>query len=153
MQSEVDRESVSVPMVKAPLHFRIISSVLLAWLALLVAAFVGTEVGSTWLLSKLPPETMPMVASLPWWARVARTFGFIAGMAGAILLFLRSRHAFLGFVGLLCALALGTLGEQIIGLPESLRSGHMLVAKFGNWILAIGTVCYAHWMRVTGVLR
>ena len=136
-----------------PWHFRIVESVLLLWSIWAFVGFVMTTIKNKTYLSNFPPEMLTVLATLPSWALAARACGIFTSVAAAILLTRRSRHAFSALVVVLSCLAMGTIGEEIIGLPHSITSGFMLVAKFSNWAILIGLVCYTHWLRLKNILR
>ena len=139
--------------VRTPWHLWLAASLSAAWFLFAAFGYVMTATENPAFLARFPPDLMHLLEVMPSWARAARTCGIWVGPIAAILLFLRSRHAFLAFVIVLCALVVGTLGEQWVGLPGTMKSASIFALKAVNWSLLIGMVVYTHWMRLKGVLR
>lgn len=125
----------------------------LLWSVWVFVGFVMTTIKNKTFLSHYPLEMLTMLATLPSWALAARACGAFTSVAAAILLMRRSRHAFSALVVVLSGLAVGTVREEVIGLPHSMTSGFMLIAKFSNWAVLIGLVYDAHWLRLKGILQ
>ncbi|TCU54697.1 hypothetical protein EDF58_108128 [Novosphingobium sp. PhB57] len=139
--------------VRAPWHLWLVGSVcLLIGLGMLIG-YLGTVFQTPILLAYVPPGTMDLVAKLPSWALAARATGILAAPTAALLLLARSRHAFSAFIVLLCALIIGTLGEELVNLPEAMQTTRTLAVKGATWAFIVGAVVYAHWMRLRHVLR
>ncbi len=114
--------------------------------------YVMTEVRHPAFLARVPAGMMEMLDALPGWALAARACGIAASLAGAALLFMRSRHAYTAFLVIVLALAIGTSGEQSLALPDTMRSSGMIATKLANWGIALAFLTYAHWMRIRSVL-
>ena len=139
--------------VKTPWHLWLAAGLSAAWFLFAAFSYVMTELENPAFLECFPPELMHLLEIMPSWALAATTCGIWAGPIAAILLFLRSRHAFLAYLIVLCALVVGTLGEQWVGLPATMKSTSIFALKAVNWSLLIGMVVYTHWVRLRGVLR
>lgn len=139
--------------IKTPWHLWLAAGLSAAWTFFAAFGYVMTETENPAFIARFPPDLMHLLEIMPSWALGARTCGIWVGPVAAILLFLRSRHAFLAFVIVLCALVVGTLGEQWVGLPDTMRSTGIFVLKALSWSILIGMVAYTHWMRLRGVLR
>lgn len=123
------------------------------WVLFLVFGFIMTELEHPVFLSRFPPDLMNMLTAMPKWALAARGVGICLGPVAIFLLVKRSRHSFWLFLMILSALAVGTLGEQWMGLPATMKSTGIFASKWMNWGLLIGMVAYTHKMQEKGVLH
>ncbi|MBT8341491.1 MAG: hypothetical protein HKP58_12065 [Desulfatitalea sp.] len=138
---------------KAPWHLWLAVGFSAAFTSFAAFGYVMTAIAHPAFIARFPPDLMHLLDSMPPWALAARTCGIWVGPIAVILLFLRSRHAFLAFVIVLAALVIGTLGEQWVGLPGTMRSTGIFSLKVMNWSILIAMVVYTHWMRLKRVLR
>jgi hypothetical protein len=138
---------------KAPLHLWAMAASGLLWALFSAYGYAVTALRDPAQLAKYPAEILQYLDALPVWARAARSCGIVSLVVGAIALLLRSRHAFWLFVVTLASLCLGTLGEQFVVVPASLRSAGMLALRGVNWTLLVALVAYTHWGRRRGLLR
>ena len=138
---------------RPPWHLWFFASISALWFVFVAYGYVMTEIENPAFISRFPPDLMQLLETMPSWALAARTCGIWVGPVAALLLFIRSRHAFWAFLIVLSALSIGTLGEQWIGLPDTMKSQGMFALKGINWGLLITMVAYTHLMQSRGVLR
>ena len=137
-----------------PAHLWIVGILALLWNAYGCYQYLMTETGNQAYLSSLPAEWHAYWESLPGWLTAFWALAVWGGLAGALLLLMRSRYAVwafaVSFVGVVV-----DLGYQLFmtDIPASLRQG--MLGMLDWLILAVaGILLWYSWsMDKKGVLR
>lgn len=145
---------------RAPVHLWIVGVLALIWNAFGCYDYLMTRLRNTEYLKEMMPTVDPdavlaWVDAFPIWAQFGWGLGVWGGLAGAILLLMRSRWAELA-MGLSLAGALLGLGYQAIAAPplEGME-GSTAAAVMPYVIIGVALVLfvYARAMRARGVLK
>lgn len=104
-------------------------------------------------LAGLPPDVIDWLDVTPAWALAGWALGVGGGLAGALLLLLKSRWAAVLFALSVLGLAINQIYLLGPDTPEMMRSPDSFGFRVGIWIVALGLVWYAMKMRRRGVLR
>ena len=132
------------PVPLSPL-FRPIAALSLAWNGYGVLDFLMTQMRMPFYIARLPAETMPWIDRWPLWAMGLWALAVWAGLAGSVLLLLRSRHA-LAATGISLAAALAGMGWRhfIAHMPPPLATPG--AQAFSLFVLAIAVLlCWYAW--------
>ena len=76
-----------------PWYFWAVGGVALLWNGLGVILWSGTSLAPDTFLDGMPPAHRAYVGGLPWWSTITWGLGVVGGLAGSILLLLRSGRA------------------------------------------------------------
>ena len=142
-----------------PMHLWIVGGVATLWNAFGCYDYLMTRMRNTDYLASMMPTVDPnamlaWVDGFPMYAQVGWGLGVWAGLAGAILLLLRSRWAVWG-MGLSMAGAVISLGYQIAGAAP-LPGADDMFFKAMPYVIILITIAlflYARAMEKKGVLR
>ena len=144
---------------RTPVHLWIVGALALLWNAFGCYDYLMTRLRNTDYLAGMMPTVDPnavlaWIDAFPIWAQFGWGLGVWGGLAGAILLLLRSRWAVLA-MGLSLFGALLGLGYQALAAPplqgmESAMADAMPYVIIG---IALALFVYARAMRAKGVLR
>lgn len=137
-----------------PVHLWIVGILALLWNAFGCYDYWMTETANQAYLSKMPADAVAYVNALPKWLVAMWAVGVWGGLAGSILLLIRSRYAVwlyaLSFIG-----AVVGLGYQMFmtSQPASMTTGGM---QYMPWVIIV--ICavllwYSWSMEKKGVLR
>ena len=139
---------------RTPTHVWIVGILALCWNAFGCVDYTMTNLKNPAWLAKMPPDQIAYMATLPGWLTAFWAFGVWGGLAGAILLLMRSRYAVWAF-GLSFIGALVGLGYQlfIAKMPESMKAGAMGFIPWVIIIMAALLYWYAMNLEKKGVLR
>jgi hypothetical protein len=144
---------------RTPIHLWIVGILSLLWNAFGAYDYIMTRMRDTDYLAEMMPgidpnATLAWIDGFPIWAQFGWGLGVWAGVAGAVLLLLRSRFAAWAFALSLIGAILG-LGYQIVGAPPLAGAeGPMFeVMPFVIIIIAAALFWYAWPMEKKGVLR
>ena len=144
---------------RVPAHLWIVGVLATLWNAYGCYDYLMTRMRNTDYLASMMPGTDPnavlaYVDSFPLWAQIGWGLGVWGGLAGAILLLLRSRWATLAFALSLIGAILG-LGYQIVnpGGPASMHEGAAGVIPYVIIAVALGLWLYARAMHKRALLR
>lgn len=142
-----------------PAHLWIVGILALLWNAFGCYDYLMTRMRNTDYLTSMMPGTDPnavlaYVDSLPLWAQAGWGLGVWGGLAGAILLLLRSRWATIAFA-LSFLGALVSLGREILSPsgPASMHEGAAAVMPYVIILVAAFLLYYAWSAQKKGVLR
>lgn len=144
---------------KSPIHLWIVGGLAVLWNAFGCYDYLMTRMRNTDYLQSMMPTADPnailaWVDGFPIWAQFGWGLGVWAGLAGGILLLLRSRWAVLVLLLSLLGAVLG-LGYQIVAAPP-LPGAEGLAFEIMPYVIigvALGLFVYARAMRAKGVLR
>jgi hypothetical protein len=137
-----------------PLHFWIVGILALLWNGFGCFDYFMTETANQAYLSKMPADAVAYSNALPAWLTAMWALGVWGGLAGAILLLMRSRYSVWLFA-LSCFGAVVGLGYQMFmtEMPASMKEGAM---AFMPWLIIVITIFllwYSRSMEKKGVLR
>lgn len=104
-------------------------------------------------MAEMPPGMIDWLDSAPTWTLVPWAAGVWGGMAGALLLLARSRHAVTAFAISLAGLAVSQLWQLTVPMPPAMDTPGMKAMTVVIWLIAIGLLWFAWDKRRTGVLR
>ena len=139
---------------RVPTHLWIVGGLATLWNAFGCYDYVMTQSGNEAHLAAFTEAQRTYFQSFPAWCEAAWALGVWGGLAGALLLLARSRHAVTAFVVSLVGLAATQVYQHLLSsAPEGLMSGAMMVMTVVIWAVAIGLLFYALRMRRAGVLR
>jgi len=139
---------------RTPMLLWVVGILALLWNAFGCYDYLMTNTHNAAYLASFPADQLAYFNSLPSWLTAFWAIGVWGGLAGSILLLMRSRHAVLVF-GLSLIGAVVGMGYQmfVATMPESLKAGFM---GFMPWVI-IGIAALLFWYAWTqekkGVLR
>jgi len=140
--------------IRTPAHLWIVGILALCWNALGCVDYTMTNLKNPAWLAKMPPDQIAFMGTLPGWLTAFWAIGVWGGLAGAILLLMRSRYAVWAF-GLSFVGAVVGIGYQLFvaNMPASMKAG---VGGYMPWvIIIIAAVLYWYAMNAEkkGLLR
>lgn len=140
--------------VRTPLHLWIVGGVATLWNSFGCFDYIMTQTRNAGYLAAFTPAQRAYFESFPAWMEAAWAFGVWGALAGSLLLLARSRYAVTAFGLSLAGLAVSTFCQQVmISLPPEFATAANLGMTAVIWIIAIGLLLYARWLRQRGVLR
>jgi hypothetical protein len=139
---------------RAPAHLWIIGLLALLWNAFGCFDYVMTKTQNQGYLAKMPADAIAYANALPAFATFFWAIGVWGGLAGAILLLMRSRHAVLAF-GLSLVGAVVGLGYQMFmtDMPASMKGGAMGMMPWVIIAVAAFQLWYSRSAENKGLLR
>ena len=151
-------ESDTMPS-KVPFHLWIVGGLALLWDSFGCYDYVMTRMRNTEYLQSMMPTVDPnmilaWVDGFPIWAQFGWGLGVWGGLAGSVLLLLRSRWAVWGMGLSLVGAVLG-LGYQIVAAPPLAGADDMInrVMPYVIILIAAALFLYARAMEQKGVLK
>ncbi len=135
----------------APMHLWIVGAASLLWNAFGAYDFLMANIRNPSHLAQFPPEMIQQIDAFPAWTIVAWGCGTWGGLAGSLLLLLRSRFAVHAFGLSLAGLALVTAYQVAVGAYG--LTGGMAVMNLLIWAAAAALLVYGMKMRRRGVLE
>jgi hypothetical protein len=139
---------------RAPVHFWIVAVLAAVWNAFGCFDYLMTQTRNADYLAHFTDSQRAYFESFPMWMEACWAFGVWGGMAGALLLLLRSRYAVAAFAVSLAGLAISTFYQYVLSTPPpEMMAGGMIAMNIVIWAVAIGLLLYAMRMRRNGVLR
>lgn len=139
---------------RRPLHLWIVGMVATLWNAGGAFDYLMTQTRNEAYLANFTDPQRVYFDSFPIWMEATWALGVWGGLAGALLLLARSRHAATAFAISLAGLAVSTVYQYVLSTPpEDMMSGAMIGMNVAIWAAAIGLLVYALRMRGRGVLR
>ena len=161
MDDAVQQETVQEDVVqrRTPVHLWIVGLLALIWNAIGCYDYLMTRQRNTDYLASMMPNVDPnavlaWVDAFPVWAQFGWGLGVWGGLAGAILLLLRSQWA-MWALGLSLIGAILGLGYQIVSAPPlpGMEGPMAEIMPFVIILIAAALFLYARAMRQKGVLR
>ncbi|MCJ2183192.1 hypothetical protein MTR62_10880 [Novosphingobium sp. 1949] len=138
---------------KAPLWYWIIALLAALWNAYGCLDFTRTVTRDSAYLAAFPTEMVAYVDSFPLWLVGCWGLGVWGGLAGSLLLLVRSGRAVMAFLLSLAGLAATTLYQALDTVPEALTHSVVDWVMTGAiWCVALGLLGFAIRMRQRGVL-
>lgn len=139
---------------RTPAHLWIVGILALLWNGYGCYQYVMTMTGDEAFLANIPAETLAYWESLPSWTAGAWALGVWGGLAGAVLLLIRSRYSVWAFALSLAGAVVG-FGYEIFMTerPASLTEGSMAIMPWVVIAIAIFQLWYASTLDKKGVLR
>jgi hypothetical protein len=140
-----------------PVHLWIVGILALLWNAYGCYDYLMTRLRDTHYLKSMMPDTDPnamlsYIDSFPIWASFGWGLGVWLGLAGALLLLVRSRHSVIAFGLSLIGAILG-LGYQIIHPMGGFGAAMAIGVPVVIILVALAEFLYARAMQRKGVLR
>lgn len=137
-----------------PAHLWVVGILALLWNAYGCYEYLMTETGNSAFLATLPAEWHAYWNSLPGWLTAFWALGVWGGLAGAVLLLIRSRYAVWAFALSLVGLVVD-LGYQMFmtDMPASLTRGILGILDWAIIIVAAFLLWYSWSMDKQRVLR
>ena len=133
----------------APWHLYAVGLVALLWNGFGTFAWAMTSFMAEALVD-LPADHRAYVIGLPLWSSLAWALGVLGGVAGSVLLLVRSRHAMTAFGASL----LGAMANQLVYLTNPPPPGFLNVGLVAFIIgFALFLFLYARSLRGRGILR
>lgn len=139
---------------RAPAHLWIVGILGLLWNGFGCFNYFMTKTDNQAYLSQMPADAVAYQSALPGWLTAFWAIGVWGGLAGAILLLMRSRHAVLAF-GLSLVGAVVGLGYQMFmtQMPASMKGGAMGMMPWAIIAIAAFQLWYARNAEKRGLLR
>ena len=139
---------------KTPLHLWIVGAVATLWNGFGAFDYLMTQTRNAQYLAHYTDPQRIYFESFPVWMEAVWAFGVWGGLAGSLLLLMRSRHAVTAFAVSLAGLAVSTVYQYVLASPPpGMDSPGMMAMNLIIWAAAIGFLVYALRMRRSGVLR
>ncbi len=141
-------------MTKPPRWYYIVSAVLTLWALIGCYTYLAQVTMSADDLARLPPAQRDMMAGLPEWVTAVYAIAVWSGLAGAICLLLRLKHAPTAYLVSLVAVVV-QFGWILTALPIIRTMGFVEAAGFPIFIAIVGAVSlwFARTARARGWLR
>lgn len=139
-----------------PVHLWIVGGLALLWNAFGGVDYMMSRMHNADYVKSMMPDADPSAMfaymdAMPGYASIGWGLGVWAGLAGAILLLLRSRYAVHAFIASLVGMALSFAYQLFVTPPPGEANNALIVAM----IVGVGIVLlwYAMRQRASGVLR
>ena len=139
---------------KTPVHLWVVGGLSLLWNGLGCLDYLMTETANRTYLARMPTDQIAYMHALPAWLTGMWAIGVWGGLAGSILLLMRSRYSVtlfaLSFIG-----AVIGLGYQVFltTMPISMRAGLMGIMPWVIVIIAGFLLWYSWTEKDKGDLR
>ena len=139
---------------RAPAHLWIVGVLALLWNGFGCFDYLMTNLKNKTYLSQLTADQLAYMNSLPAWLTGVWAVGVWGGLAGSILLLMRSRHAIWVF-GLSLIGAIVGMGYQMFmtNMPASMKEGAMGIMPWVIIAVAVFLLWYSRNAEKKGVLR
>jgi hypothetical protein len=139
---------------RAPAHLWIVGVLALLWNGFGCFDYLMTNLKNKTYLSQLTADQLAYMNSLPAWLTGVWAVGVWGGLAGSILLLMRSRHASWVF-GLSLIGAIVGMGYQMFmtNMPASMKEGAMGIMPWVIIAVAVFLLWYSWNAEEKGVLR
>jgi hypothetical protein len=140
--------------VRAPVHLWIVGVLALLWNGFGCFDYVMTKTADQTYLGKMPADTVAYLHSLPAWLTAMWALGVWGGLAGSLLLLMRSRYSVWAF-GLSFIGAIVGLGYQMAmtAMPASMKAGMMGIMPWVIIIITAALLWYSWSLDKKGLLR
>ena len=138
----------------APVHLWIVGILALLWNGYACYEYLMTNLKDQAFMARIPADQLAYMDSLPSWLTAFWALGVWGGLAGAILLLIRSRYAVWAFALSLVGAVIG-LGYQmfIAKMPASMTAGAMAFMPWVIIIVCLVLLWYARGHEKQGALR
>lgn len=139
---------------RAPAHLWIVGILSLLWNGYGCYEYLMTMTGNEAFLAKIPPETLAYWEGLPSWTAGTWAIGVWGGLAGAMLLLIRSRYSVWAYALSLIGAVVG-IGYEIFMTerPASLTAGMMAIMPWVVILVAAFQLWYSWGLEKKGALR
>ncbi len=139
---------------RTPVHLWVVGILATLWNAFGCFDYLMTQTRNAQYLANFTDPQRIYFESFPVWMEAVWALGVWGGMAGSLLLLMRSRYAVAAFAVSLAGLAVSTVYQYVLAtLPEGMMTGAMIGMNLAIWAVAIALLVYALRMRRQGVLR
>lgn len=141
---------------RTPAHLWIVGILSLLWNCFGAYDYLMTRTHNMDYLTKMgdPNQILDWVDSMPLYSQIGWGLGVWGGLAGAVLLLMRSRYALWAFVVSLIGMALSFGGQALAAPPPAeLNVGAMKYMPVVIILLGIGQAWYAWRQSEAGILR
>ncbi len=141
------------PRASPPAHLWIVAILGALWNGFGVFDFDMTPTANRAYLDKYGPEAMTYYMSFPGWFVAFWALGVWGGLAGSLLLLVRSKHAVTMFALALVGLFVTTVYQFVLSPPPAdLTTTGMLLMVLLTWAVAVALFAYARDMQRKGLL-
>jgi hypothetical protein len=139
---------------KTPVHLWVVGGLSLLWNGLGCIDYLMTETANRTYLARMPAEQIAYMHALPAWLTGMWAIGVWGGLAGSILLLMRSRHSVVLFALSFIGAVIG-LGYQVFltDMPLSMRAGLMGMMPWVIVIITVSLLWYSWAEKDKGDLR
>jgi hypothetical protein len=139
---------------RVPAHLWIVGILALLWNAFGCIDYVMTKTENQTYLAKLPADQIAYMHSLPAWVTSVWALGVWGGLAGAILMLMRSRYSVWAFALSFIGAVVG-IGYQYLKtvMPASMRTGTMAVMPLVVVLICAFLLWYSWSQDKKGTLR
>ena len=137
-----------------PVHLWLVGILALLWNGYACYEYLMTNLKDQAFMARIPADQLAYMDSLPSWLTAFWALGVWGGLAGAILLLVRSRYAVWAFALSLVGAVIG-LGYQmfIAKMPASMTAGAMAFMPWVIIIVCLFLLWYARGQEKQGALR
>jgi len=146
--------AISAATRRVPAHLWIVGILALLWNAMGCIDYVMTKTENQTYLAKLPADQIAYMHSLPAWVTSAWALGVWGGLAGAILMLMRSRYSVWAFalsvIGAVVGIGYQTFMTQ---QPASMKTGAMAVMPWVVVVICAFLLWYSWSQGKRGALR
>jgi hypothetical protein len=145
------QEAVSA---RTPAHLWIVGILSLLWNAFGCLDYTMTNLKNPAWIAQMNAEQIAYMNSLPAWHTGMWALGVWGGLAGSVLLLMRSRYSVWAYALSAIGAVIG-MGYQmfVVHMPASMTAGPMVVLPWFIVIFALFLLWYAWTMEKKGVLR
>ena len=139
---------------KTPMHLWVVGGLSLLWNGLGCIDYLMTETANRTYLARMPADQIAYMHALPAWLTGMWAIGVWGGLAGSILLLMRSRHSVVLFALSFIGAVIG-LGYQVFltDMPLSMRAGLMGMMPWVIVIITVSLLWYSWAEKDKGDLR
>lgn len=139
---------------RAPAHLWIVGILSLLWNAFGCYDYFMTQTANQAYLANFPADAITYTNALPAWLTAFWALGVWGGLAGSVLLLIRSRYAVWAFALSAIGAVVG-IGYQLFmtQMPASMKEGMMGAIPYAVIVIALFLLWYSRGEEKKGVLR
>lgn len=139
---------------RTPTHLWVVGGLATVWNAFGCYDYLMTELNNQEYLAQFGPELIAYFDSLPGWLTAFWALGVWGGLAGSILLLMRSRYAVHAFAVSLLGMIV-SFGYQYLAteMPAAMTEGFMAIMSVAIVVIGVALFYYASRQRANGTLR
>lgn len=139
---------------RTPAHVWIVGIFATLWNGYACYEYLLTNLKNQAFLAKMPADQLAYMASLPAWLTAFWALGVWGGLAGGLLLLIRSRYSVSAFALSLIGAVVG-LGYQMFmtDRPASMTQGAMVILPWAIILICLALFLYARAQAAKVVLR